>query len=394
MTPGGEGCAGASGGLAARLKRIADLGAVEALRGKDGLHPSRAKHAPGKAPRGWKELGDFSWSRRTTVKASFPALLDPSPLLPSGGDPASLVYFDIETTGLSGGAGTIAFLIGLGSSDGESLTIDQFFLSDYPGEFDFLGFVLARVDETKTYVSYNGKAFDTQILRTRCIMTGRSFPAFRQLDLLYPVRKLWGNSLPSCSLGTVEEQILGIRREIDVPGMLVPDLYFEFLKTGETGGLKRVFAHHLQDIVTLERLTCHLARVLANPEIDSLLSKCRLGRWLVDSGYAHGIDVLTEAFEEGDIGAGYYLGRYLKKAGRYEQAAAVWTTMFERVSDLNAAFELVKYAEHKLRDFSLAEELASRILAAAKRSALLRTPEPVERLEYRLGRIRRKARRV
>lgn len=325
------------------------------------------------------------------VKAACRALFEPSPLLPSGGDPANLVFFDIETTGLSGGAGTIAFLIGFAGSDGEKLTVDQYFLRDYPGEFDFLGHVLDRIDAAKVYVSYNGKAFDTQILKTRCIMNGRSFPVVGQLDLLYPVRRLWGNVLPSCSLTSVERHVLDIQREADVPGILVPELYFSFLRTGETESLDKVFAHHLQDVVNLERLLAHITGVLSDPARNRGVNRCGLGRWLMDSGFSIGVDVLTEAFEGGDLAAGRYLGRYLKRAGRYEQAASVWRAMYERVRDISAAFELAKYAEHKIRDFGLAEGIVLQILANVKEARSSSVPETAERLDHRLERIRRKA---
>ena len=296
----------------------------------------------------------------------------------------------METTGLSGGAGTIAFLVGLARASAHSLTVDQFFLYDYPGEETFLDIVLTNLDGKKTYVSYNGKAFDTQILKTRCIMNGRSLPIREQLDLLYPARRLWKEALPACNLGIVEEHILHLHRQNDVPGMEVPEIYFSFLKTGDSRDLERVFAHHLQDIVSLERLLRHITTIFIDLNTDPLASRMWLGRWLLDTGFREGEGILGDAFEKGDMKAGHHLARHLKRRGALSEAARIWVSMYERGGELSAAFELVKYSEHKLKDYQSAEYYASRLLEAT-RAEEQSVPESYERLEHRIARIRRKA---
>lgn len=385
------------GELAARLRRMRAEGAV-VVKGQrhSGDGPASQaqtalsrKESPGeRLSPGWERINEFLWKRRTVLQAACPRRLPASPLLPSGGIAEDFVFYDVETTGLSGGAGTVAFLAGLGVSDGKRLTIDQFFLADYPGEPGFLASLLASMNPEKTYVSYNGKAFDTQILRIRCIMNGHRLPLSKQLDLLYPVRRLYGASLPSCSLSNVEEYVLRERRGADIPGALIPEVYFQFLKNGKPQSLEVVFSHHLQDIVSLERLLARISQVLTDPDGDDCADRCGLGRWLVDSGFPGGLDVLTRAFEAGDSMAGYHLGRYMKRRRDFESAASVWTAMFERSMDLHAAFELSKYAEHRLRDYTLAENYASLILAAVSESPNMKSPETKEALRHRLERIR------
>jgi len=346
--------------------------------------------APVPVPQGWEAVNRYVWKRQTVTAALGPSELPPSPLLPYGGSAENFVFFDVETTGLSGGAGTLVFLIGLGFSDGKKLTIDQYFLRDYPGEAGFLDIVLEGMDPERTYISYNGKAFDTQILKTRCIMHGRSLPILQQLDLLYPARKLYARALASCSLNRIETHVLGIQRERDVPGALVPDIYFDFLKTGKTGDLEQVFAHHLQDIISLEKLLSHTARVLKDPLGDELADRCRLGRWLADAGFQIGYELLSQAFEAGDPGAGSHLAKYFKRSGDFEKAAVIWKRLLERYMDLSSAFELSKYTEHKTRDFSSSEYYARLMLKTVTEAKQVKCPESREAIEHRLRRIQNK----
>jgi hypothetical protein len=171
---------------------------------------------------------------------------------PLGGD--QFLFFDLETTGLSSGAGTVAFLAAFGrfveeaGSAGRSppsgvygkLQIDQFLLLDYPGEPDFLEGVLSFIAESSGRIpgaplfltTYNGKSFDSQILKTRCLMNGFPPPDLPQADLLHPARKLWKRMLPNCSQATIETMVLGLDRSGDLPGALAPDIWFAFLRSG------------------------------------------------------------------------------------------------------------------------------------------------------------------
>jgi uncharacterized protein YprB with RNaseH-like and TPR domain len=209
------------------------------------------------------------------------AALGPAGYTPGPGD---LLFFDLETTGLSGGAGTVAFLAAFGrltdaGSPGAmpaarprekgggplTLRVDQYLLLDYPGEDDFLQALLPEFGGGPLVVTYNGKSFDSQILKTRCLMNGLAPPLYAQADLLHPARRLWKRVLPSCSQGELEAALLGIARTGDTPGALAPDIWFSFLKTGETGALLGICDHNLRDIYGLARLFGALAEIAGSP---------------------------------------------------------------------------------------------------------------------------------
>jgi hypothetical protein len=214
-------------------------------------------------------------------------------LSPGGGGRRSetLRFFDLETTGLSIGAGTIAFLAAFGVLEaprgaenrpegrrpgrtGEGLytgiRITQYLLLDYPGEGEFLEalvkeFRAPRGGPLPAVVSYNGKTFDVQILRNRCLMQGAGLPAFDHLDLLHSARRLWRGVLPNCSQATVEREILSLDREGDLPGAFAPEAWFDFLRAGDSGRLLEICAHNRRDILGLAAILGCLCRIAADP---------------------------------------------------------------------------------------------------------------------------------
>ena len=177
------------------------------------------------------------------------------------------LFFDLETTGLSGGAGTVAFLAAFGRfiPDGK-LCVIQYLLLDYPGENDFLEAVLKEFADNKTVaVTYNGKTFDSQILKTRCLMNGIRPPNYRHADLLHPARRLWKNIIYDCSQASVETKILGLDRTGDIPGSEAPDIWFEFLKTGKTDRLFGICDHNTADISGLAEMLTAIIKIAGDP---------------------------------------------------------------------------------------------------------------------------------
>jgi uncharacterized protein YprB with RNaseH-like and TPR domain len=210
-----------------------------------------------------------------------PLLPGLAPLEPGSRGPSlksgDLLFFDLETTGLSGGSGTAAFLAAFGrlASPGgtlRTLRIDQYLLLDYPGESDFLdalveelGKPLSPAGGTSPVVTYNGKSFDAQILKTRCLMNGTAPPVFTHIDLLHPARRLWKRLLPNCSQGEIERAVLGLDRSGDVPGALAPEIWFSFLKTGDAGALEGIADHNLRDIRGLASLFILFTQIAREP---------------------------------------------------------------------------------------------------------------------------------
>ena len=234
----------------------------------------------------WTREGEFLWRR----VVRFPGLaVRPWPGAlgrgaGGGTDPERLCFYDTETTGLSGGAGTLIFLLGAAWCEGEDLAVEQLFLSDFPGEEQFLQEASRRFSRHSAFVSYNGRAFDSRLLATRFLMNRMVFDPGLQVDLLYHARRLWKLIAGDCSLGSIERKILGVTREVDVAGEEVPLVYFDYLKTGEPGLLPVVFEHNLTDVTSLARMYAAIGRLLEG-DLDAVpVDERALGRWLLSSG--------------------------------------------------------------------------------------------------------------
>jgi hypothetical protein len=192
--------------------------------------------------------------------------------------PERLVFLDTETTGLAGGTGTCAFLIGIGTVEGTQFVVRQYFLRDYPEEKAILQDLAEVLGSFDGLVTYNGKTFDVPLLETRYTLARLKAPFGRLLhfDALHPARRLWKLRLESCRLTDLESAVLGIGREGDVPGSEIPGIYFDYLRTGDARGLQPVFYHNALDIITLAALTVELARALGDAGASTLDSSVDL----------------------------------------------------------------------------------------------------------------------
>ncbi len=209
-------------------------------------------------PYGKLRISDISAADLSPLNLLFPQ----SPLPP----PERLIYLDTETTGLAGGTGTCAFLIGIGTLEGTQFVVRQFFLRDYPEEkaiLHALGEILGAFDGI---VTYNGKTFDIPLLETRYALARQKSPFTRllHLDALHPARRLWRLRLESCKLQDLESAVLGIDRVGDIPGSEIPAIYFDYLREGDARGLQPVFHHNALDIMTLAAITAELARAIGD----------------------------------------------------------------------------------------------------------------------------------
>ena len=191
--------------------------------------------------------------------------------------PERLVYLDTETTGLAGGTGTCAFLIGIGTLEGTQFVVRQFFLRDYPEEKAILHALAEILGGFDGLVTYNGKTFDIPLLETRYALARQKSPFGRMLhlDALHPARRLWRLRLESCKLQDLESAVLGIEREGDIPGSEIPAIYFDYLREGDARGLQPVFHHNALDIMTLAAITVELARAIGDGGAGTLDSPAR-----------------------------------------------------------------------------------------------------------------------
>ncbi len=317
-----------------------------------------------------------------------------------------ILFFDTETTGLAGGSGTYIFLLGLGYFKDESFVVRQYFMSDYHEEEALLWAVnqlFAR--DFKLLVSYNGKAYDYPLLQTRYIMMRQPFQlnVSCHLDLLFPARRLWKRRLLDCSLSNVEKRILKIYRNEDIPGYLIPNVYFRYVQNKDARSLKPVFSHNLQDIISLVLLTAKISQTLDDPlSMEQFaLDLCSIGK--IYEGYKD-FQYSSRCYEEalkGNLSDQEMLDTLklcsfaYKKQGEWEKAESSWYDIISLSSQfiLHPYEELAKYYEHKLKDFyqavSIVEEALSRLKKENNISWNVKT-QWQNSLTKRLDRIKRK----
>lgn len=343
---------------------------------------------------GWEQAGSYTFTRRNEVPnplsmADMPRPLDYCLLFTRELSPpavSELVFFDLETTGLSGGPGTAVFLAGFGIPKGERLEIHQFFLADYPGEREFFRLIKSFLPPDPYWISFNGKSFDAPLMRSKGGMNGVDFPFQRHGDLLHVSRRLYKGVLPSCSLSSIESGVLGIARVLDIPGSMAPQIYFDYLRDGPDSRMEALAAHHYEDILSLAKLTAHLSRIGREPLNAGNIDPLGLG--LVLGPGEGGEAVLAQGFARGNPACGGLLAQIWKARKDYPQAAMVWERLSRDYQDSRAAVELSKYYEHNARDLDRALAWARR----ARDLQVLGAKSSGDDLAKRLSRIEAKIR--
>lgn len=190
-----------------------------------------------------------------------PTLLDGAFDRRGGIDPQRVLFFDTETTGLAGGTGTRAFMIGAARWRSGALEVRQLTIATLAAERAMLAEFARWVGPTTLLASYNGKSYDAPLLRTRYRLARMADPTagLEHVDLLYPSRRRWRGVYENCRLCTIERRVLGVVREDDLPGSEAPAAWLTYLRGGSARNLCRVAAHNRQDVVSLARLLLHLA---------------------------------------------------------------------------------------------------------------------------------------
>jgi len=336
------------------------------------------------------QLGDILLARSDTL-----ALLAGDKRL-SAMSPGQALFVDAETTGL-GGAGALVFLWGMGRFCGDSFEVVQVFLPGPASEAAFLHAVEAAIPQDSFLVSYNGRRFDVPVLESRFVLQRRRLPLSRwpHLDLLYASRKLYRARVADCRLATIEGEVLDLERSSeDVPGALVPAIYFNYLRLGKIEPLSAVLYHNLVDILSLATLSAVVASTIegrANCHPLDLLGAARLlekeGRLDEAVGaYRQAVSSVDGTYRREAM---LRLGFALKRSRRYEEAAEVWCVLVESGIDRSAVahVELAKHLEHRRGDYAAAAEVtdAALRLPSARSSPVLRAS-----LEHRLGRLKRR----
>ncbi len=311
------------------------------------------------------------------------------------------LFLDTETTGLSGGAGTVAFLVGVGYAEDDRFVVEQYMLREYADEPELIDRLARRMAGFDCVCTFNGRNFDMPLLETRftmCRMRDR-WRTLENLDLLYPARRAWKLRLGSCKLSRIETDILGLPREHDLPGSEVPARFFQFMKTGDDALLEDIVEHNRQDIATLATLLVRLCAVNDRPEVlTDQRDQFSMGKALERQGELRPAREMyhlsamprpagTLAALTGERIAGqanWRLYQLCRRSGDWQGARAVLEQMLSRRQmQGSVCVELSKLCEHRLRDLRTALEYASR-------SADYPDGEPPEDLERRVARLRRK----
>ncbi|GMQ78279.1 MAG: metal-dependent exonucleaseMrfB [Anaerolineae bacterium] len=365
----------------------------------DGVYPLNYKH-------GDRVLGDLLLSRNTPL-ADF---LRDERLREI--NTREFLFLDSETTGLSG-AGTFAFMIGAAYFDGDALVVRQYFARD-PGEEPAMLLALAeKVNSLEGLITFNGRSFDLPLLDNRYFMNRldsliddlRGRP---HIDLLHPARRLWRKRLGSCSLNSLEKNLLSIyRTHEDVPGWLIPGIYMDYLRRGDAREIVRVFYHNHIDMLSMVTLTVHVFDLISKPTgNEHPLDMHSLAKWQIALGYRESAEeILKLALKsEGDqsgssdlnIQLRHDLGMLLRKMDRRQEAVGLWQQIIEDYDSgpqaplvLSATIELAKYYEWHERDLGLARRWTIEARALSEREGG-NLGYQNEAIDHRLARIERK----
>jgi uncharacterized protein YprB with RNaseH-like and TPR domain len=328
-------------------------------------------------------------------------------------DPKKWLFLDTETTGIAGGTGTYAFLIGLAWWELGGLRIEQLFMRDHDEEHSILLEIANRLAERPVLVTFNGKSFDWPLLQNRFRMTRQiDVPELgAHLDFLHPARQLWRLQIGSTRLGDLERSVLGgdslgWSRLHDIDSSRIPEFYFDYLRTGAIDGISGVFQHNKMDLRGLAELAGHILHVLAEPEnvehepleyygISQLLARrgqCSQARKM----YEHCLN--AELPEPIARKARHEAAKLAKRERDFGRATELWNELASSTEpSLEALEQLAIHYERREQNYCEAVRITRSALGELRRVSRLGLigPERHEklcaRLKRRLIRVQRKA---
>ena len=312
--------------------------------------------------------------------------------------PTRWAFLDTETTGLAGGTGTYAFLIGVGSIDSTGFRLRQFFMRDYGEEASLLYRLTEYLARFDVLITYNGKSFDQPLLETRfrMVRAPHPFDRMQHLDLLFGARRLWKLRLESCRLVDLENRILGVERQGDLPGEMIPYVYFDFLRSQKAFQVVPIFHHNAIDILSLACLTAIVPFAFRSPEevdVRHGADLIGLARWLLQAERQdEALRLFRRALQMGlpddlcfrtmwDIAA------IERRAGRDDAALALLTELAAARNPyrVRAFEEIAKHYEHREKNYAMALEMTRNALQFEDTPEIRRRED---RLKARLARPR------
>ena len=309
------------------------------------------------------------------------------------------VYLDLETTGLSRGTGTYAFLVGLGFCDPDSFRVVQLFLAGPGFERNWLAALEDELPGGCGLVTYNGQTFDLPLLRTRYTLA-KAKPSWHcapHMDLLKLTRHFYKGRVPSCSLGEIEPRILGVRRSgEDIPGSEIPAVYTEFLQTDDAAPLRSIFYHNTLDIISLAALQNRISDLVdMKGQCGEDMVRCG-DLWNISGDTDRAVAAWTRAlgFQTHAHTANARLAENARRVGEFETAKE----LFEKAAcetdyPVKNLENLAKIEEHKLKDYASALEHTEKALNWLEGHKAMRDFEwGLERqnLLHRIRRLKRK----
>lgn len=316
--------------------------------------------------------------------------------------PEQLVFLDTETTGLSGGVGTLAFQVGVGYLRDGRLVVEQYLMRDYPEEPYMLSLLCDTLRPFRALVTFNGRSFDAPLLRNRLVLNRLDAGALPELhfDLLPPARRLWKLRLGSCRLSRLEEELLGVSREDDLPGALVPQTYFQYLQDRRFEPIERILLHNRQDIVSLAQLFFYVCMVYDRPErLGYEQDLFSMANALSKTGNAPRAAKCYRMSAGGESRAAAYqaLAGMEKRAGNAERAVRLYQAMLRRGDEpVQAAVSLAKLYEHQLRDPETALSYTRQALLLLSEPTLRAQEDAVQtqrnEVQYRYARLLKRLR--
>ena len=325
-------------------------------------------------------------------------------------DPDQWLFLDTETTGLAGGSGTYAFLIGVAWWEGGGLEIEQFFLREYSEERALLFALKERIAERPVLVTFNGKSFDWPLLETRYRMSRRiSVPISRaHLDFLHPARNLWRLRLGSIRLSELEQHVLGWDRGADLHSGLIPQIYFDYLRGGPPERLVPVLNHNQMDLRGLAALSTRILSLLGDAENLGqdgleLFGVSRICEKRGEHGRARKLyqkSIASFLPTETDRVARRSLAKLAKRDGDFELACELWSGALGNSRHGYEAYEqLAIYYEHTARDPEQARQIVQQALDQLRNAIQAGdlSPGPYREIkskfDRRMERLKRKYRR-
>lgn len=312
--------------------------------------------------------------------------------------PENILFLDTETTGLHGGAGTVAFLVGIGQFKDGEFAVTQYLMRDYDEEAFVLSPVMQAINACEAVVTFNGASFDMPLLQSRFIMNGmhREYEPPLNIDLLHIARRVFKLRVKPCSLTQLESEVFFEPRVDDLPGSEVPERYFKYIKTREMALLDDILEHNAQDIVSMARLIYALINLHEQP----LTSKDQrdlfsLGRVFEKRAKRESAKVCFRACGEAGVkgAAQLRLANILRREGLHQDAADTYEGL--RLSGTGGAkvyIALAKIYEHRFKVPERALAIARQGMVYCLESADFGGTESLEYkdLEHRSNRLIRK----